>query len=104
MLVSATERTREIGLRLAIGARQRDILRQFLFEATGLSLIGGAVGVLAGVVAAYAIANLAQWPLLIELQWIVLAVLFSGFVGVFFGWYPALRASRLDPIEALRHT
>jgi putative ABC transport system permease protein len=104
MLVSATERTREIGLRLAIGARQRDILRQFLFEATGLSLIGGAVGVLAGVVAAYAIANLAQWPLLIELRWIVLAVLFSGFVGVFFGWYPALRASRLDPIEALRHT
>jgi putative ABC transport system permease protein len=104
MLVSVTERTREIGLRLAIGARQRDILRQFLLEATGLSLIGGAVGLVTGVVAAYAIANLAQWPLLIEPQWIVLAVLFSGFVGVFFGWYPALRASRLDPIEALRRT
>jgi putative ABC transport system permease protein len=104
MLVSVTERTREIGLRLAIGARQRDILRQFLLEATGLSLIGGAVGLVTGVVAAYAIANLAQWPLLIEPQWIVLAVLFSGFMGVFFGWYPALRASRLDPIEALRRT
>jgi putative ABC transport system permease protein len=103
MLVSATERTREIGLRLAIGARRRDVLRQFLFEATGLSLIGGAGGVLTGVVAAYAIAILAQWPLLIEPEWIVLAVVFSGLVGVFFGWYPALRASRLDPIEALRH-
>jgi putative ABC transport system permease protein len=104
MLVSVTERTREIGLRLAIGARQRDILRQFLFEATGLSLIGGAVGVLIGIVAAYAIATMAEWPLLIEPQSIVLAVLFSGLVGVFFGWIPALRASRLDPIEALRHT
>jgi putative ABC transport system permease protein len=104
MLVSVTERTREIGLRLAIGARRRDILRQFLFEAAGLSLLGGAVGVLSGVVAACAIASVAQWPLLIEQEWVVLAVLFSGFVGLFFGWYPALRASRLDPIEALRHT
>jgi putative ABC transport system permease protein len=104
MLVSVTERTREIGLRLAIGARQRDILRQFLFEATGLSLVGGAVGVISGIAAAYAFAHAARWPLLIEPGWIALAVLFSGFVGVFFGWYPALRASRLDPIEALRHT
>jgi putative ABC transport system permease protein len=103
MLVSVTERTREIGLRLAIGARPRDILKQFLFEAIVLSLIGGAIGILTGILAAYAIASLAQWPLLIEPEWIVLAVLFSGFVGVFFGWFPALRASRLDPIEALRH-
>ncbi|MEH2508198.1 putative ABC transport system permease protein [Bradyrhizobium sp. AZCC 1578] len=103
MLVSVTERTREIGLRLAIGARPRDILKQFLFEAIALSLIGGAIGILTGILAACAIASLAQWPLLIEPEWIVLAVLFSGFVGVFFGWFPALRASRLDPIEALRH-
>jgi putative ABC transport system permease protein len=104
MLVSVTERTREIGLRLAVGARQRDILRQFLFEATGLAAIGGAVGVLLGVGAAYVISNAAGWPLLIQPESIVLAVAFSGLVGVFFGWYPALRASRLDPIEALRHT
>ena len=104
MLVSVTERTREIGLRLAIGARQWDILRQFLFEATGLAAIGGSIGVLIGVGAAYIISNAAGWPLLIEPMSIVLAVMFSGLVGVFFGWYPALRASRLDPIEALRHT
>jgi putative ABC transport system permease protein len=104
MLVSVTERTREIGLRLAIGARQRDILRQFLFEATGLAVIGGAVGVAIGMAAAYFTARWAGWPLLIEPRSVVLAVAFSGLVGVFFGWYPAMRASRLDPIEALRHT
>jgi putative ABC transport system permease protein len=104
MLVSVTERTREIGLRLAVGARQKDILRQFLFEATGLAAIGGAIGVLLGVGAAYLISNAAGWPLLIQPESILLAVAFSGLVGVFFGWYPALRASRLDPIEALRHT
>ncbi len=104
MLVSVTERTREIGLRLAIGARQWDILRQFLFEATGLSAIGGAIGVMLGVGAAYLISNAAGWPLLIEPMSIVIGVVFSGLVGIFFGWYPALRASKLDPIEALRHT
>jgi len=104
MLVSVTERTREIGLRLAVGARQWDILRQFLFEATGLAAIGGAIGVLIGVSAAYIISNAAGWPLLVQPESILLAVLFSGLVGVFFGWYPASRASRLDPIEALRHT
>jgi putative ABC transport system permease protein len=104
MLVSVTERTREIGLRMAVGARQRDVLRQFLFEATGLSVIGGAVGVLAGMGAAYAIAQAAKWPLLIEPHSIVVAVVFSGLVGLFFGWYPALRAALLDPIQALRHT
>jgi putative ABC transport system permease protein len=104
MLVSVTERTREIGLRLAVGARQWDILRQFLFEATGLAAIGGFIGVLIGVGAAYIISNAAGWPLLIQPESIVLAVVFSGLVGVFFGWYPALRASKLDPIEALRHT
>jgi putative ABC transport system permease protein len=104
MLVSVTERTREIGLRVAVGARPRDIRRQFLIEAAGLAAIGGAVGVAGGVVSAYFIANAAGWPLLIQTEAIVLAVAFSGLVGVFFGWYPALRASRLDPIEALRHT
>lgn len=104
MLVSVTERTREIGLRLAVGARKKDILRQFLFEATGLAAIGGAIGVLLGVGAAYLISNAAGWPLLVQPESILLAVAFSGLVGVFFGWYPALRASRLDPIEALRHT
>ena len=104
MLVSVTERTREIGLRVAVGARPRDIRRQFLIEAASLAAIGGLVGVLTGVGAAYIIANSAGWPLLVETNSIVLAVAFSGLVGVFFGWYPALRASRLDPIEALRHT
>ena len=99
-----TERTREIGLRVAVGARRRDIRRQFLFEAAGLAGIGGIVGVVAGVVAAYFIARAAGWPLLVQTPTIVIAVAFSGLVGVFFGWYPALRASRLDPIEALRHT
>jgi putative ABC transport system permease protein len=104
MLVSVTERTREIGLRVAVGARRRDIRRQFLFEAAGLAGIGGLVGVVLGVVAAYFIARAAGWPLLVQTPTIVIAVAFSGLVGVFFGWYPALRASRLDPIEALRHT
>jgi putative ABC transport system permease protein len=104
MLVSVTERTREIGLRLAVGARQRDILRQFLFEAIGLAVIGGAVGVACGIAAAFGVADVAGWPLLIQPQSVVLAVAFSGLVGVFFGWYPAMRAARLDPIEALRHT
>jgi putative ABC transport system permease protein len=104
MLVSVTERTREIGLRLAVGARQWDILRQFLLESAGLAVIGGAIGIAIGIGAAYVISKAAGWPLLIEPGAVLLAVLFSGLVGVFFGWYPALRASRLDPIEALRHT
>jgi len=103
MLVSVTERTREIGLRMAVGARARDILAQFLIEATTLSSIGGAIGVALGVGAAVGIANLAGWPTLIQPLAIVVAVGFSALVGVFFGFYPARRASQLDPIEALRH-
>ncbi|MBI3452509.1 MAG: ABC transporter permease [Rhodospirillales bacterium] len=103
MLVSVTERTREIGLRMAVGARARDILAQFLIEATTLAVIGGSVGVALGLVAAYGIAALAGWPTLIRPEAIAVAVGFSAMVGVFFGFYPARRASRLDPIEALRH-
>jgi putative ABC transport system permease protein len=102
MLVSVTERTREIGLRLAVGARPRDIRSQFLIEATTLSTIGGALGIALGVGAAYAIAQAAGWPSLVSSDAIIVAVVFSGFVGIFFGFYPAQRAARLDPIEALR--
>jgi putative ABC transport system permease protein len=103
MLVSVTERTREIGLRMAIGARGRDILAQFISEAVVLSSIGGLVGVIGGVGASMMIASLAGWPMLVEPQSIVIAVLFSAAIGVFFGFYPARRAARLDPIEALRY-
>jgi putative ABC transport system permease protein len=102
MLVSVTERTREIGLRLAVGARPRDILWQFLIEAVTLSTIGGAIGVVLGMGAAQGIASLAGWPSLVSVEAVVLAVAFSGLVGVFFGFYPARRAARMDPIEALR--
>ncbi len=102
MLVSVTERTREIGLRLAVGARRRDIRTQFLIEATTLSAIGGIIGIALGIGAAVIVANTAGWPLLIEPSAILIAVAFSGLVGIFFGFYPAKRASDLDPIEALR--
>jgi len=102
MLVSVTERTREIGLRLAVGARPRDILAQFLIEATTLATIGGAIGVAVGVGAAYGIASIAGWPSLVSPDAVVIAVAFSALVGIFFGFYPARRAARLDPIEALR--
>jgi putative ABC transport system permease protein len=102
MLVSVTERTREIGLRLAVGARPRDILGQFLIEATTLATIGGAIGVALGIGVANAIARAAGWPSLISPNAVVIAVVFSALVGIFFGFYPAQRAARLDPIEALR--
>jgi len=102
MLVSVTERTREIGLRLAVGARQRDVLSQFLIEATTLATIGGAVGIALGVGAATAIARFAGWPFVISPQTILVAVGVSGLIGVFFGFYPARQAAKLDPIEALR--
>jgi putative ABC transport system permease protein len=103
MLVSVTERTREIGLRMAVGARARDILVQFLVEAITLSLIGGGVGVALGLVASRTIGYMAEWPILVAPEAIALAFGFAAAVGVFFGFYPARKAARLDPIEALRY-
>jgi len=103
MLVSVTERTREIGVRMAVGARAHDILTQFLVEAMTLALIGGLLGVLLGVVGSYAFGHFAGWPILLQLESIALAVGFAGFIGIFFGFYPAHKASRLTPIEALRY-
>jgi putative ABC transport system permease protein len=103
MLVSVTERTREIGLRMAVGARGKDILAQFLIEAVTLSLIGGAIGVLLGAVSTWAVGNFAGWQVSMSLGSIALAAGFSAIVGIFFGFYPARRASRLLPIQALRY-
>jgi len=103
MLVSVTERTREIGIRKAVGARMRDILVQFLIESVALSVSGGIVGILLGVVGSRLITRLAGWATLISPQAVLLAFSFAVAVGVFFGLYPAQRAARLDPIEALRH-
>jgi putative ABC transport system permease protein len=103
MLVSVTERTREIGIRIAVGARGRDILTQFLIEAVTLALIGGIVGILLGVGGSALLSFFAQWETLIVPEAILLAFLFSAAVGIFFGYYPARKAALLDPIEALRY-
>jgi putative ABC transport system permease protein len=103
MLVSVTERTREIGLRLAIGAKTRDILSQFLVEAVTLSLLGGVTGIAIGVAASVLISYFAKWSTLVSPTAIMLAFVFSGLVGIFFGYYPAHKAALLDPIEALRY-
>ena len=103
MLVSVTERTREIGIRRAIGAKRRDIMMQFLAESAFLSLAGGALGVALGIGAATAVTQLARWPTMIQPMAVVLAFGFSTAIGIFFGYYPAVRASGLDPVEALRY-
>ena len=103
MLVSVSERTREIGLRMAVGARRRDIRRQFLVEATVLAVIGGAIGVAIGSAAAVVVAFYSGWPVLISPWVVVLACGFSTLVGLIFGAYPASRAARLDPMVALRY-
>jgi putative ABC transport system permease protein len=110
MLVSVTERTREIGIRMAVGARGRDILSQFLVEAILLSAVGGAVGVAVGIGAAAGITRVinsltsgTKWPLIISTEAIVVAMIVASAVGIFFGFYPARKASRLDPIDSLRY-
>ncbi len=103
MYVSVTERTREIGLRMSVGARGVDILNQFLIEAIMLSVTGGIIGVLLGIGASYAVKMFAHWPIYIELWSIIMSFAVCTFTGVFFGWYPAKKAARLDPIEAIRY-
>ena len=110
MLVSVTERTREIGIRMALGARSRDILRQFLIESALLSAVGGMIGFLLGVTGSVCATMLinhfssgSDWPIIISLPAAVLAIVFASCVGIFFGYYPAKRASKMNPIDALRH-
>jgi putative ABC transport system permease protein len=103
MLVTVTERTREIGLRLAVGARERELLLQFLTEATTLALLGGIVGVLVGIAFSVFIAELGGWPAVINISNVLLAMAFAGAVGCFFGFYPARKAARMVPIDALRY-
>jgi putative ABC transport system permease protein len=103
MLVSVTERTREIGVRMAVGAKTADVLKQFLAEAVALSLVGGLAGIVFGIGVSEAITKSLGWPVLITGTSIAIAFAFSAAVGVFFGWYPARKAANLDPIEALRY-
>lgn len=103
MYVSVTERTREIGLRMSVGARGIDILNQFLIEAVLLSVTGGIIGVLLGVGASYAVNIIARWPIYIQPWSIIMSFAVCTFTGIFFGWYPAKKAAQLDPIEAIRY-
>jgi len=103
MLVSVTERTREIGVRMAVGATEDDVRSQFLVEAVTLSMLGGFIGIIFGLVGSALISNFLSWPTLISGKAIVAAVIFSAAVGIFFGYYPAHKAAQLDPIEALRY-
>lgn len=102
MLVPVTERTREIGLRLAVGAKTKDILSQFLVEAVTLSVVGGVIGILVGVGASALISYFAKWSILVSPTSIAMAFFFSALVGISFGYYPARKAALLDPIDALR--
>ena len=103
MLVSVTERTREIGIRMAVGARSSAVRKQFLIESIVLSLTGGAIGIVFGIAVSFAIPMMLGWRTLISLLWIVVSVIVSVVVGVLFGYYPARKASGLDPIDALRY-
>ena len=103
MLVSVTERTREIGLRMAVGARRRDILSQFLIEAVTLCLLGGLIGLLIGGGAALAMSSFGNWPIALSPALVLVALLAAGLVGIFFGYYPARRAAQMNPIDALRY-
>jgi putative ABC transport system permease protein len=103
MLVSVTERTREIGIRMAVGAKTWDIRLQFLMEAMTLSLIGGIAGIIIGISGSKVLTLIAEWPTVVSLSSLILAFSFSGLVGIFFGFYPAFKASLLSPIDALRY-
>ena len=103
MLVSVTERTREIGIRMAVGAKAMDIRTQFLIEAMFLSMIGGTIGIIFGIIAGYALSSFTSAPPIFTLSSILLAFIFSGLVGVCFGYYPAWKASLLNPIDALKY-
>ncbi|MHB1457469.1 MAG: ABC transporter permease, partial [Armatimonadota bacterium] len=103
MLVSVTERTREIGIRMALGARRRDIQSQFLVEALALSLMGGGIGTLIGLLVSYIISSVSGWKATASIPSILLSFGFAAMIGIFFGLYPARKASKLDPIEALRY-
>jgi putative ABC transport system permease protein len=103
MLVSVTERTREIGIRMAVGAKAKDIRFQFIIEAITLSLIGGIIGIIVGTITAAIISKFADWPTVVSPLAVLLAFGFSGFIGIFFGFYPAYKASLLNPIDALRY-
>jgi putative ABC transport system permease protein len=103
MLVSVTERTREIGVRMAVGATEQDVQRQFLSEAVVLSSLGGGIGVLMGLLGSSFLSSVMQWPTSVPAIAVIIAVAFSAGVGIFFGYYPARKAAHLDPIEALRY-
>ena len=103
MLVSVTERTREIGIRMAIGAKSRHVLAQFLLEAVALSLVGGAIGVALGLGVSRLVAKFAGWPVAVDPSSVAIAFGFAAVIGIFFGFYPARKAAAFDPIEALRY-
>jgi len=103
MLVSVTERTREIGVRMAVGATEQDVQSQFLIEAVTLSMVGGSIGIMVGLVGSSVINKFLAWPTLISPKAMLIAAMFSVAVGIFFGFYPARKAAQLDPIEALRY-
>lgn len=103
MYVSVTERTREIGLRMSIGAKGRDILAQFLIEAIMISVTGGIIGVILGMGASWMVKMVAGWPVYVQLYSVILSFIVCTVTGIFFGWYPAQKASNLDPIEAIRY-
>jgi putative ABC transport system permease protein len=103
MMVSVTERTREIGIRLAVGAHGRDVLLQFLIEAVILTSMGGIIGILVGIASSQLVAYFLQWPTQISIFWVVVSFGVSAAVGMFFGFYPARQAAQLDPIDALRY-
>ncbi len=102
MLVSVTERTREIGIRMAVGAKSRDVLFQFIIESIFISVLGGLIGIVLGILIAFLVSYFGKWPVVITGTSILLSFLFSSVVGIFFGWYPAKKASNLNPIDALR--